>query len=385
MLSTSTLRRLAEDDTPGIHVSLYLTTHRAGAETAQDPIRLKNLLARAAAELDELGARSAEIEATLGPARALLDDVQFWAHQADGLAIFLGGREPEVLRLPLRFDELVVAADRFDLKPLLPLLGGDGRFCLLALSQNRVRLFEGAREAMREVDLHDLPTSLRDVVGYDWEDRSLQFHTGAPRAAGGGQRAAMFHGNVSPKDDAKPEIAAFLRTVDDGIASLLGADDVPVVLAGVEYETSIYRQVTRLPRVMAEVVTGSPDRTPPAELHARAWAVVAPLFDAERNAAAERLRSLASTRQATTDLRTALTGALEGRLDTLFVPVGVRTWGRLSAERPRPEIHEERRPGDRDLLDVAAVHAFLTGARVYAVPPGEMPVAGAAVAAILRY
>jgi hypothetical protein len=195
----------------------------------------------------------------------------------------------------------------------------------------------------------------------------------------------MFHGNVSPKDDAKPEIAAFLRTVDDGIAHLLAADDVPVVLAGVGYEASIYRQVTRLPRVMAEVVTGNPDRTPPAELHARAWAVVAPLFAAERNAAAERLRSLANTKQATTDLRTVLAGAPEGRLDTLFVPVGVRIWGRMTAERPRPEIHAERRPGDRDLLDVAAVHALLTGARVHAVPPGEMPVAGAPVAAILRY
>ena len=66
MLSSSTIKRLA-DDGPGLRVSLYLPTHRAGSETAQDPIRLKNLLTRAAAELEEVGARSTEIDAMLKP------------------------------------------------------------------------------------------------------------------------------------------------------------------------------------------------------------------------------------------------------------------------------------------------------------------------------
>lgn len=383
MLSSSTIKRLA-DDGRGLRVSLYLPTHRAGSETAQDPIRLKNLLTRAAAELEEVGARSTEIDAMLKPARALLDDVEFWAHQADGLAVLLAGGDLEALRLPLTVDELAVVADRFHLKPLLPLLSGDGRFHVLALSQNQVRLFEGSREAIREVDLRDIPQSLRDVVGYDWDESSLQFHTGTSRGMGG-RPAAMFHGDGSPKDEAKPEIAAFLRVVDDGITHLLGPVDVPVVLAAVEYVASIYRQITKLPRVMAEVVEGSPDRVPLTELHARAWGIVAPGFSAERDAAAERFRSLTSTDLATTDLASTVARAMEGRIDTLFIAVGVRAWGRPRTAHRDLEIHPERQPGDRDLFDVAAVHALLTDARVYAVSPELMPVADEAIAAILRY
>jgi hypothetical protein len=48
-------------------------------------------------------------------------------------------------RLPLSFGELAVISDRYHLKPLLPLLAGDGSFYVLALSQNEVRLLGASR------------------------------------------------------------------------------------------------------------------------------------------------------------------------------------------------------------------------------------------------
>jgi hypothetical protein len=385
MLSTSTFRRLADTDTAGLRVSLYMPTHRVGrGVTAQDPLRLKNLLAQAAVELETLGARPSRIDVILGPGRALLADVEFWEHQADGLAVFLADGEVDAFRLPQAFDELAVVGDRFHLKPLLPLLSGDGRFAVLALSQERVQLYEGSRGSLRAIDVLDLPRNLRDVVGYDWEDSSLQFHTGGSSRPGG-MRAAMFHGDGSPKDDAKPEIASFLRAIDDGVARILGPDDLPVVLAGVGFEASMFRQVTKLPHVMAEVIEGSPDRVPLEALHARAWEVVAPRFLADRDASAERVRALESTDQATTDLATTLAAADEGRIDTVFVAVDRAAWSRPDGSGGDAETHPERRPGDRDLLDAAAVRALLTGAHVYAVDQERMPVADTPIAAILRY
>jgi hypothetical protein len=46
-------------------------------------------------------------------------------------------------RLPFPFQEFVVVTERFHVKPLLPLLSGDGQFYLLALSQNGVRVLQG--------------------------------------------------------------------------------------------------------------------------------------------------------------------------------------------------------------------------------------------------
>jgi hypothetical protein len=48
-------------------------------------------------------------------------------------------------RLPLPFEQLVVISDDFHLKPPLPFFASDGRFYILALSQNQVRLLEGIR------------------------------------------------------------------------------------------------------------------------------------------------------------------------------------------------------------------------------------------------
>ncbi len=383
MLSATTIKRLAMEGT-GPRISIYLPTHRVGpGVTDEDRLRMKNLIANAARELERLGTRSAEVDATLAPARALLGDVEFWANQGDGLALFLAHGGSEAFRLPLAVEELLVVGDAFHLKPLLPLVG-DGRFHLLALSQHRVRLYEGGRESIRELDLGDVPHSLLDVVGYDWEESSLQFHTGA--AGGPGRlRAAMFHGDGSPKDGAKDEIIAFLRAVDDGIARLIGDDDAPLVLAAVDYVASAYRLLTKVSSVLPVGVGGNPDRVPVDTLHARAWEIVAPILAARREADADRLRSATATDLVVTELGPAVDRSVEGRIDTLFVAAGTEVWGRPSAVRGDVEVHDRRRPGDRDLLDLVAVRALQAGARVYAVGSGEMPVGAGPVAALLRY
>ena len=148
-------------------VSIYMPTHRAGAETQQDPIRLKNLLREAEAALIRTGLRSSRARELLEPAQELVEDHEFWQHQSDGLAIFLSPGLFRSYRLPLEFEESVFVAERFHVKPLLPLLTGDGRFYVLALSQNEVRLLQGTRFNVGEVDLEDVPRSLAEALSYE--------------------------------------------------------------------------------------------------------------------------------------------------------------------------------------------------------------------------
>ncbi len=116
-------------------ISMFLPIHRAGMETQQDRLRLRNHI-RAAENrllLDDL--RSTQIEHLLQPMRALFEDEQFWLHPGDGLALF---RSPDVFRtywLPTSLKEQVVVTDHFYLKPLLPFIVDDERFYILALSQ----------------------------------------------------------------------------------------------------------------------------------------------------------------------------------------------------------------------------------------------------------
>jgi hypothetical protein len=133
-------------------VSLYMPTHRVGREQQQDPIRLKNLLAQAEANLLANGVRRPEVQKLMRPAEELLWNRDFWQHQGDGLAIFLTNDFYKVYRLPVEFEELLNTGTSFYIKPLLPSLGRGIKFYVLAVSLNNIRLFEGNADTMSEIE-----------------------------------------------------------------------------------------------------------------------------------------------------------------------------------------------------------------------------------------
>jgi hypothetical protein len=276
-----------------------------------------------------------------------------------------------------------VVASHYHVKPLLELLIGDARFFILAISLNRIRLFSASREAIRQIELEKVPEELRDAVGHDWEQRSLQFHTGAGPGKGG-KRQAVFHGQGSPRDDEKEEISKFLRLVDDGVTRAIENNKSPIVLAGVGNITAIYRSVTNNKRVLDQGVEGSPDHLSPEELLAKSWEVMEPLLRAEPEAAAARYGALAGTGRASNDLSEVLRAACEGRVETLFAALRTHRWGSYDEKTWQALVHPERQPGDRDLIDLAVARSLVTGASVYAVEPNGVPGKGP-VAAIFRY
>ena len=125
---------------PGWCVSLFMPTHRGGEGTREDPIRFQNLLRLAEERLVEKGMRTVDARSLLGPARSLEGYSPFWRHLNDGLAMYLAQGVFRYYALPIPLAEQLVVAEHFYIKPLLPLLSGDGRFYVLALSQNQVRL-----------------------------------------------------------------------------------------------------------------------------------------------------------------------------------------------------------------------------------------------------
>jgi len=104
-------------------ISIYMPTHRVGPAQQQDPIRLKNLLAEAETKLLANGLPRLEVERLMAPAEDLLWNNDFWQHQGNGLALFLTDRFSSTNRLPHQFPELVVIANSFHTKSLVPLHG----------------------------------------------------------------------------------------------------------------------------------------------------------------------------------------------------------------------------------------------------------------------
>ena len=364
-------------------VSLFMQTHRAGPDIQQDPIRLKNLVGRAEEALVEAGLRAPEAREVLEPARALMDNPVFWRHQSDGLALFAAPGLFRTYRLPLDLEELLIVAPRFHIKPLLPLWTGDGHFFILALSQNEVRLLEGTRDGVAEVELEDMPTSLAEALPYEDPERQLQFQTGTGMAQEGGDRAAVFHGH-HPEDEVKNRILRYFRQVDEGLQQVLHDERSPLVLAGVEYLLPIYREASSYPHLVDEVVMGSPDRTKAEELHAQAWEIVEPHFAEAQRQALDDYAQQSGTERTSDDVEEVVPAAHYGRVAVLWVALGTEVWGRFDPETGDVRRRDQPEPGDGDLLDLAALQTLSNGGTVYAVDPSAVP-GGGALAALLRY
>jgi len=382
-LTRDDVRLLAEHRHPA-SVSLFMPTHRAGPQVRQDPIRLKNLLGESEDALRRSrGVGRTDAEATLSPIRGLLEDHEFWRNQGSGLALLASPEEHRVYRLPITFEELVVVGDRYHLKPLLPMLARGAHYYLLALSRQRVRLFEATRDTLREMDTGDIPASLADAVGYDWEQRSLQFHTSTPM--GNGQRSAEFFGHGAGQDDSGPEDERFLRLVDEGIRALIRDDSAPLVVAAVEELFGEYRKLSRYPNLAEAFVAGNPDHMNEDEMLDHAWRVAAVPLAEERRRAAESIRERWGTDRVLHRLDDIVVAAADGRVDTLFVREGARRWGRFDVANRSVTLRDRAEPLDEELVDRAAVETLARDGSVHIVPAAEMPVRESQVAAELRF
>jgi hypothetical protein len=366
---------------PGWHVSLFMPTHRAGRGTEQDPIRFRNLLREVEERLLAKGLRSPDVREFLQPAQRLLQEPGFWRNQSDGLAAFLTPEEFHSYRLPLPFEELVVISNRFHLKPLLPFFASDGHFYILALSQNQVRLMEGTRYTVDAIDLESMPSTIAEAVQYERFERQLQSHSGT--SSGRESRSTIFHGQ-GIDDKASGRILRWFRRIDSELPNLLIGRQSPIVLAGVEYYFPLYKEANSYPHLVEEGIPGNPEEQSLEELHAQAWPLVQPFFMQAQEKATAQYGQLAGTGQATADVKEAVLAAHHGRVDVLFVAVGVQVWGSVDLSTKAVKVHQDPQPGDQDLLDLAAIQTILNGGTVYASEPEQVP-DGAPLAAVFRY
>lgn len=385
-LSQSEFKALMEHP-PGPSLSLYMPTYRKGAEVQQNPIQLRNLLREAEQKFLARGLRRPDVASLLEPTEALLTRPIFWEHPEEGLAIFLAPKVFKAYPLPLPLGKLVIVADRFHVKPLLPLFMADGQFYLLTLSQNTVRLFQGTRFSVQEVAMNDMPTSLAEAMRYTVAEKQVQFHTATQAPGGqGGRRQALFFGDGGERGQEKTNLLEFFQQVDEGLRHKLRGARWPLVLAGVEYLLPLYREASTYPNILPGGIPGNPDHLSTQTLHARAWKIVEPIFQSTQQGAREHYSELAGSGspQASSDLKTILTAAYVGRVHTLWVARDQIQWGTFKPETTQLYFHQSPEASSVDLLDLAVAYTVLNGGAAYAVELEQVPDHHLA-AAVFRY
>ena len=382
-LTLDQLKNLAHQ-TANPSISIFMPTHRAGQDTRQDPIRFKNLLRDAEKQFLGSGMGPREVSALLQPAQALLVDPHFWSHQYEGLAVFMDSDDFHSYRLPFRVEELLIIARSYYIKPVLPLFTNNGHYYILAISQDGVRLFEGTRHSVGQIDLPDgTPVNLEEALRLDGRQKQLQMHTGTSQSEAG---HGMFHGQGPGEEEQKVWIEQYLNLVDTGLKEILREQDAPLVLAGVDYLLPIYRKVSEYANIKQKGITGSPEYLRPEELQEQAWPIVEPYFRQETEKTVEQYQQYAATDKATDNVEEIVAAAFNGRVDKLILSVEEQVWGSFDPDTGKVILDLEGQ-GKQDslaLLDFAAMKTLQNGGTVYALSRDEMPT-DSSLAAVFRY
>ena len=377
-LTLDQIKGLAQQ-TASPSISIFLPTHRSGQDAQQDPIRLKNLLRDAEKQLLDGGMGPREAGALLQPAQALLDDANFWNHQHEGLALFMSADDFHYYALPFSVEELLVVAQSYYVKPVLPLFTNNGHYFILAISQNEIRLFEGTRYGVGQIDLPEgTPESLEAALRLDGPQKTLQMHPGG----GGG----MFHGQGPGDEEQKVWIEQYLNLVDTSLKEIFREQNAPLVLAGVDYLLPMYRKVSEYSNIMEEGITGNPDHLRPEELQEQAWRIVETYFQQETKKIVEQYQQLADTDKATDNIEEIVAAAFNGRVDKLILSVENQIWGAFNPKdgKVMRSSNGQSKKYNLALLDFTAMHTLQNGGTVCALSQDEMPT-DSPIAAVFRY
>jgi hypothetical protein len=364
-------------------ISIYTTAHKAGKDTRENPIRFKNQLKEVSEQLAAQGYKANELSELLGPLETLLGDYPFWQHQRNGLAVFMANGELRTYTLPIALEDNAEVSKRFHLKPLIPLLTDDGRFYILAVSLNRVRLFESTRFETSEVALENAPHSLEEALKYDDPERSLQSFATSNAQNSVDRPGATFYGTGAGEDNRKTNILRFFQMLDNGVKDFLAGSETPLVFAGVDYLFPIYQEANHYRHLLPESIVGNPDLSNADELREAAWKIVEPHVTERKQQTLERYKS--SHNKTSGDLVDIIKSAVDGRIDTLFVVEGEQVFGNYDLQERRVDRHNEERADNEDLLDFAVVQTLQNGGRVYLVNREELPEKDTPIAALYRF
>jgi Bacterial archaeo-eukaryotic release factor family 11 len=370
-----------------ICVSLYVPTLPLRERERQNRIALKDLAARALAQLREAGVdprRMAPLEERF---RHLARDDQdhtdddkirklqnkkpdpiddFWKYQGHGLAVLATPQMMRTFRLPYHPKPLAEVADRFHLTPLIRAMTSPQDVFVLALAEKGVRLLHVfVNLPPQKIHVPDLPENAEQV---------------ARRAS---IRERNQKGHLQGSEAAKFLLHKFARQVDHALHNTLAARSAPLVLAADEPLASIYRSANTYPALLDETIPGNPDLMSDAQLGDAVLPILDRLYERELRRALARYAELKPLR-ATTDVSYAAHAATAGAIEELLVDLDAVIPGIVSEVDGSVTYASSDNAEVYSVVDEIARRALYTGARVLAARRENLP-QRAAIVAILRY
>lgn len=370
---------LADD---GLCLSIILPTVRATRDTDQNRIAFKSALKEARHEIST--EQSDALEEVFNELAKLDSDSDFWANQMESLVVYASAQRRHVLRMPRTLRPFVGVADSFHLKPLIRVLQTSDRFQLLAITQKSVRLYDGDRDGLTPVSLHDdVPRDLVDALGGELDD----FHLTVASYNGVRGPGAMHHGHHDKSDEQDIDLERYFRAIDKAIWEHHSRRaGVPLILAAVDAYHTPFRKVSKNQHLLEQGVKLNPDSVDVDEkrLLQEVRAITEPMRHEKVRQALEDFGTAQAKGQGSSDLREVVKAATQGRVARLLVDGDKRIGGKIDADTGDFREADVSAGDVDDVLDDLAEHVLRNGGDVM-ILPGDVHSQKSGVAAIYRY
>ncbi len=364
-------------------LSLYMPTHKKHPENLQDSILFKNLVRQMEESLMQKYS-AAEVQKHLEPVKALVNDNDVWNHTLDGLAVFSAEGIFKVVRLHKSVEELAMVADSFHTKPLRQYLQSGDNFHVLCLTLHDIRLFEGNRHSLFEVELTaDIPKTITEALGDELTDK----HTTVESYGGiGGESSPMHHGQGGKKEETEKDAERFFRMVAGTIYERFSKPSGwPLILAALPEHHSLFHKVNKNPLLLSKGISINPSSVPTEKLANMAWETMEPEYNLKLDSLVARFEQARANGKGSDDYKVVAVAAVEGRVDTLIVEadriIAVRITNLVTGNTQKKDLTN---PKVDDLLDDLGELTTKMGGLVMVLPTDKMP-SETGLAAIFRY
>jgi hypothetical protein len=361
-------------------VTILLPAYRPGAQAKSMGVMLRTYSQDVERQLNARRVAQSQITDFVEPLLRLADAPEFHAGSHRGRAIF---RSPEVFTVLNGIEPLkpaLTVAGSFELRAVLSELNQPAEFFILRLSQKAVELWRCAGLEAKPIELpKGVPRTLDEALEFKPPDHDLENRSSA--GASVGNMPGVRFGTGSDRERSHAYLADFYRAVDRGVRELGRGGDAPLVLAGVDEDTSLYRSVSDYPTLLTETIHGSATAPmSPDELFTRGYSIVRSGSTGRAVAGLMEMKERMAPTRFSANLDTILHAASDGRVGWIYLNQDARVFGVFD----RAQQERGRDWGEEDLLNLAAVETLRHGGSVFSLPADKMP-DNAAVAAIFRY
>lgn len=364
-------------------ISLYMPTHQSHPENLQDPIRYKNLLKQLEVSLLQKYS-SDEVKKYIEPMEALSNDDSLWNHTLNGLAVFSASGLFKIVGLAVKVDELAMVADSFHTKPLMQYLQSTDRYHVLCLSLHEIRLFEGNRHSLSEIELQaDIPTTIISALGDDLTDKHS---TVASYGGAGGRSSSMHHGHGGRSEEVEKDAERFFRVVANSIyESYSKPTDLPLILATLPEHHNLFQKLSNNPLLMPKSIAINPTSVSIDELANMAWEIMEPEYNLKLDQLIDLYEQARANAKGSDEYKEVAVAAVDGRVDTLIVEanriIPIRITNFVTGNTQKKDLIN---PKVDDLLDDMAELVMKMGGKVMVFPKDKMPTE-TGLAAIFRF